>query len=73
MAGDVWFQRDIQRDLVAAVESGHTMASIGASLEFQRGFAAAIRQMALRYGIAPETVLPPPPPERARLDPHGGR
>lgn len=55
----MYFKRDLQQGLQAVSAAGETMARVGAENEFLAGYASAIKQMALFFGVRPEEVLPP--------------
>jgi len=57
MSADVFFVRDIGHALTATVHAGREAARSGASVEYQRGYIAAIQTMALFFGIAPDQVV----------------
>ena len=58
MAADVWFKRDIANALTACAVAGQEAAGMCGNVEYLRGHTAAVRMLALTFGISPQAVIP---------------
>lgn len=55
---DIWNKRDVANALTACAVAGQETAAMSNNVEYLRGHTAALRVLALTFGIAPGAILP---------------
>jgi len=58
MSTDVWFRSDIHHALQAAAAAGQETAMVARDDNYLRGYAAALRMLALTFGLNPIEIVP---------------
>ena len=57
--GDTYTRVDVERILQAAGAAGQETATLARNDDYLRGYAAALRLLALVFGLSPREICPP--------------